>query len=138
MNQDEPNPPGYHPTPFTEKLLNQGNRKMAALVRDDELERIRRGIMPVDLRTVPPRQWSDFTAYDLTLPPAVAQYLDGREPAPLTPDEMEALCAQVAAYHGIDAPWYVDVSATMEHAGRPWAFVPELASQVTGFYLEHE
>ena len=138
MNQHEPNPAdGFHPTPFTDSLLNQGNRKFASLVRDDELECIRRGIRPVDLRAIPPEDWKNVIYHDLILPPAVAAYLDDRD-TPLVGEEADLVADQVAAFHGLKEPWYVEVSSAREASGRAWNFLPEAAEFLTGFRLMHE
>ncbi len=118
---------------FLDDLMS--NRSFAAMSRDDERETVRRAVPPVDLRTVSREQWDKHLQCDVTLPPAVAKYLDGHT-GPLSGPEADMLADQVAAHHGITAPFFVVCSPALLHTGKAWMHIPEAAPFVTGFYLD--
>lgn len=119
---------------FNQDLLS--NRSFAAMARDDEMEAARKADPPVNLRSVPLEEWDQHIEFDVTLPPELQTYLDGREPGPLTKDEIDGLEDQIAAFHEVKPPYHIVCALTLQTTGRPWLHVPEVAPYVTGFYLE--
>ena len=106
------------------------------MVRDDELEAVNKAEAPVNLREVPMDQWDRYVQRDVTLPPDVANYLDGRELRPLTKSEIDGLENQIAKFHNVQPPYCIVCSLELQRTGRAWLYVPEVAPYVTGFYLD--
>jgi hypothetical protein len=114
------------------------NKSPAACVRDGELEIVADG-KPwfVDLRSVPREKWDDYVDWDVALPPGVAKYLDGHI-GPLTTEESDNMEIAIEKFYGIEAPYYITASATMQSKGRSWSYVPESAIFCTGFHIAKE
>jgi hypothetical protein len=115
---------------------SQSNRPFSAVVRDDELGAVNKAEAPADLRGVPIDQWDCYVQRDVTLPPDVANYLDGRELRPLTKSEIDRLENQIAKFHNVQPPYCIVCSLELQRTGRAWLYVPEVAPYVTGFYLD--
>ena len=106
------------------------------MVRDDELEAVNEAKAPANLREVPIDQWDRYVQRDVTLPPDVANYLDGRELRPLTKSEIDGLENQISKFHNVQPPYCIVCSLELQRTGRAWLYVPEVAPYVTGFYLD--
>jgi hypothetical protein len=106
------------------------------MVRDDELEAVNKAEAPANLREVPIDQWDRYVQSDVTLPPDVVNYLDGREPRPLSEPEIDDLEDQIAKFHNVQPPYCIVCSLEFQRTGRAWLYVPEVAPYVTGFYLD--
>jgi hypothetical protein len=112
----------------------ESNRSAAALWREYEQKLVTERTPLVDLRLIPRDRWPEFFGRDVTLPPEVQRYLDGRELVPMTKEEIDGLEDAVARYHGVEAPYYVDMSIThWERFGHAWRYVPEAAPYMSGF-----
>ena len=120
----------------TYNFLNQlsSNLTGAALVKEHEewLARVQRPL--VDLRSIPRTQWPEYYGRDVTLPPEIRRYLEGREPGPMTSEEADGLEDAVMRFHGVEAPFYIDLWRDQwEKHGHAWHYVPEAALYVSGF-----
>jgi hypothetical protein len=113
----------------------EDNRTVAAQLRDEELAIVAEKIRPIDLRTIPREQWDKYLDFQLTVP---EHLLDAVEGGPLDADTLRALDEAVERFHGITAPYYVTTTASLQHQGRGWSYVPEAAEFLTGFVLDKE
>jgi hypothetical protein len=120
--------------PFTQDFLS--NRTLAAQIRDAERAFAQNPIYPIDLRSVPKEHWKDYLAFHVVLPPEVSKYLDGRTGPIKDAHEIAMLEDKVAAFHGVTLPYTINIDCTMERFGRAWAYEPDAAKSLTGFYLE--
>lgn len=115
----------------------ESNHSAAAMLRDSEAEIARLAVPLLDLRTVPREQWDALIDRELTLPPGVSAYLSKAD-FPLPTEHADAMTDSVARFHGITAPYYVDMSTRFQKTGRAWAHVAEAAPFVSGFYFSKE
>jgi hypothetical protein len=127
----------------TARDMFESNRSAAAMLRDSEAGIARRAVSLLDLRTVPREEWDRHLNRDLLVPEGITRYLAGeltdKPPAfPLTGEETDGMGATVERFHGITAPYFVNVSLSIQHDGRAWAYVPEAAPYLSGFYLDKE
>lgn len=128
-------PADPEPEPLHNTLnILTSNLSAAALVREHEawLARVQRPL--VDLRSIPREQWPDYYGRDVTLPPDIEKYLAGREPGSMSKEEVEGLEDQVMTYHGVELPFYIQLSRDdWEKYGHAWHYVPEAAPYLSGF-----
>ena len=118
---------------FLDDLLS--NRNFGAMSRDDEAERVRRAILPVDLRKEAKENWPSLLHRDVVLPEKVINYLDGRA---LSDEESDMLEKEVAAFHDVQPPFQIVCSPKMQRTGKAWIHLPEASAFLTGFYLDQE
>lgn len=112
----------------------ESNRSAAALWQEHEQKLAGERTPLVDLRTTPKEKWPEFYGRDVTLPPEVQKYLEGRERGPMSKEEIDGLEDAVARYHGVSAPHYIDMSeAHWEKFGHAWRYVPEAGPYMSGF-----
>jgi hypothetical protein len=113
------------------------NKSAAALLRDAELELIKRAEKPVDLRTVPLKQWDSCVDRDIIIPDDMQELLipDELLPRPFNEKIIHALERGVEKFHHVKPPYHIRMSITLQQTGRPWAYVPEAGQYLTGFIL---
>lgn len=125
MNNPDPN--------YNLRNFLSSNLTGAALVREHEERLAVKKPSLVDLRIIPRERWPEYYGRDLSLPPDIQKYLDGREPVPMSKDEVHALEIAVERYHGITEPFYASVSPSLQADGRAWSYVPDAAPYISGF-----
>ena len=131
-SQPDPTNPAWKE--MAEDVL-ESNRSFAALARDSELETVKFKDAPIDLRTIPREQWDQYIDYQVTLPPEVAGYLEGRDKSelPMKKEEVHALEIALEKWHDVAEPYYISMCATLQSKGRAWAYVEVAAPYLTGF-----
>ena len=92
----------------------------------------------VDLRTIPREQWLEYFGRDVMPSPEIQKYLDGREPGPLSQDEVQMLEIAMEKFHGITEPFYITMGIDLQTTGRTWTFIPEAAPYMSGFEFQIE
>jgi hypothetical protein len=113
------------------------NRTAAAELRESEAELVRRPIPLLDLRTVPRERWDSMLDRELVVPPTIASLLPDVE-YPISGEQADAFADGIAMFYGIAPPYYVEMSIRFQQTGRAWAYVPEAAPYVSGFYFSKE
>lgn len=117
--------------------LLESNLSTSAMVRNDEMELVRRPIPLLDLRTVPREQWDGVLDRELVVPPTIASVLPDAD-YPLSGEQADAFADGVAKFYGIETPYYVALSIQLQQTGKTWLYVPEAAPYVSGFYFSKE
>jgi hypothetical protein len=109
------------------------NLSAAALWREHE-ERLAVEKTPlVDLRSIPREQWPEYYGRHVTIPADIQKYLDGREPGPMTKEEVQNMEIAVERYHGVTEPCYVSMGPNLQTEGKAWSYVAEAAPYLSGF-----
>ena len=109
------------------------NLTAAALLKEHEERLAAEKHALVDLRSVPRERWPEFYGRDVTLPVDIKKYLSGRQPGPMTNDEVQALEIAVERFHSVTEPYYVSMTPHMQTDGRAWCYVPDAAPYMSGF-----
>jgi hypothetical protein len=114
------------------------NKTNAALLRDSEQEIVRAKIRPINLRKVPLEKWDRYLEHDVTLPRKLQNWFD--EDAafefPLSKKQIHEIEEDIEKYHGVQPPYYIGMSLTLQLTGRPWAYVEGAGKCLTGLTLE--
>lgn len=116
--------------------LLETNKTAGALLRDAELELVKRKEPPVDLRTIPLEQWDNYIGRDVVLPAIIKEWLDARPPAAIDETFVQQAEEFTEQHHDVKTPYYLTMSLTLQQTGRAWAYVPEAAPYLTGLTLQ--
>jgi hypothetical protein len=69
---------------------------------------------PLDLRTIPRKDWDRYLWQPLICPPDVRTYLEGTKGKPLTVLESDNITARLETFYGVSQPYYVIINHNEE------------------------